>query len=150
MNPSNQNYLVVSLFIVVSLLTPCKSIMFKLVKSQPTCLKIKGPNTYIINYIVSGEKSENTRVQIYDDDRFVTKNENSNEGSFTLEFFSLEGKVCFERTDNKEKSISFDCYAERDPTREIIDKKEVSTTLKSLSNAVNSLLDVDRNQRYHI
>lgn len=41
------------------------SIMFKLVSNDPTCLKISGDNTYVVEYVVSGENDKNVRMQAF-------------------------------------------------------------------------------------
>lgn len=72
-------------------------------------------------------------MSIYDNEQFVTRKENVNDYQTTLKFSQGTGRVCFERLDHKEKSISFDYYPEKDPVHEIIDKKDISITMKSLN-----------------
>lgn len=67
------------LLFLASLFIQGSAIMFKLVSNEPTCLKIKGPNTYVLEYVVSGESGKNVKVEIYDGENFITRKENQND-----------------------------------------------------------------------
>ncbi len=138
------------LVIAISALIGVNGVMFKLTSNEPTCLKIKGDNTYVIEYVVSGENDHNVKMEVFDNGQFVLRKENSNDFRQTLKFGPGTGSVCFSRTDSKPKSISFDYYPEADPFREIIDKKDISVAMSSLHKSISALREVGRNQKFHI
>lgn len=51
-----------TLLIITNIVFYANSIMFKLVSDTPTCLKIPGGHTYIINYVVSGANDKNVKM----------------------------------------------------------------------------------------
>jgi hypothetical protein len=67
-----------------------------------------------------------------------------------LKFSEESGKICFERMDGSEKSVSLDYYPEQDPIRELIEKKDIAFVLKSLNESFDSMKVVGRNQKFLI
>jgi hypothetical protein len=104
----------------------------------------------MIDYIVSGENDKNVKMEVFDNGQFILRKENSNDFKQALKFSSGMGSVCFTRTDNKVKSISFDYFPESDQYREIIDKKDIAIALGSLHSSISGLKEVGRNQKFHI
>ena len=58
-------YLLTTL-ITMGIIISTNSILFKLTSNDPTCLKILGQNTYVIEYVVSGYKDKNVKMEIFD------------------------------------------------------------------------------------
>lgn len=56
-------------------------------------------------------------MEVFDNNQFVMRKQNTNEFRQTLKFGPGVGAVCFSKTDNRQKSISFDYYPEADPYR---------------------------------
>jgi hypothetical protein len=46
----------ISLLLIAMTLLQVNSIRFKLATNKPECFKIPGNNTYVVEYVVSGEK----------------------------------------------------------------------------------------------
>ena len=61
-----------------------------------------------------------------------------------------KAEICFQSLDNEEKVVSFEFYHESDPFKAVIDKKDFHYVLKSLSEAIESMKEVGRNQQFHI
>lgn len=110
-------------FLLIASFVQLNAMMFQITTNEPTCIKIKGGHTYVIEYIVSGENDHNVKMEVFDNDRFMMRKENTNDFKQTLKFEPGNASICFSKTDNKVKSISFDCYLEDDPYKEMIDKK---------------------------
>jgi hypothetical protein len=49
-------------FALLIMMVEVNSIMFKLVSNAATCLKIAGDNTYVIDYVVSGENDRGVKM----------------------------------------------------------------------------------------
>lgn len=137
------------LILTMTALVSVHSLMFPLTSNEPTCLKIRGNNTYNIEYVVSGENDRNVKMEVFDNGQFILRRENTNDFQQLLKF-SGAGSVCFTRTDSKPKSISFDCFLEADPYKEIIDKKDILIAINSLQKSISLMKEVGRNQKFHI
>lgn len=59
--------------IVLSCMIQINCILFKLPSSDPVCLKIPGGNTYVIEYVCSGENDKNVKMEVYDNNQFVMR-----------------------------------------------------------------------------
>ena len=50
------------LLIITITILQVNSIRFKLASNKPECFKISGNNTYVVEYIVSGEKPQRVKM----------------------------------------------------------------------------------------
>lgn len=90
------------------------------------------------------------RMEVFENSRSIFKKEDSRDFETTVHLNAGVGEVCFSRTDRKEKQIVFDFYQPEDPVREIIDRKDLSYVVKSLSGAIHTFKEVSKNEQYHI
>lgn len=62
-----------TLILVALAMSLSNCIMFKLTSNEPTCLQIPGGNTYVIEYVSSGDSDRNVKLEVYDNDQFLLR-----------------------------------------------------------------------------
>jgi hypothetical protein len=54
------------LLIIVITIFQTDCIRFRLINNDPTCFRIPGKNSYMIEYVISGKSDKKVKTEVYD------------------------------------------------------------------------------------